>query len=53
MRPLWEALGLEHRWNEVLADIRLNYRNRPRFMEILDKLAGRTIVESHKPSRRR
>ena len=53
MRPIFKALGQEDRWDELLADIRLNYRNRPRFMETLDKLEGRTIVQSHKPSRRR
>ncbi|MEX2093535.1 MAG: hypothetical protein WD971_12700 [Pirellulales bacterium] len=53
MRPIFKALDQEDRWDELLADIRHNYRNRPRFMEILDKLDGRTIVQSHKPSRRR
>ncbi len=53
MRPIYKALDHEDHWNELLADIRHNYGNRPRFMEILDRLQGRTIVESHKPSRRR
>jgi len=35
------------------ADIRANYRNRPRFMDILDKLDGRTIVETHRARRHR
>jgi uncharacterized Zn finger protein len=53
MRPIFKVLDQEDRWDELLVDIRHNYRNRPRFMETLDKLDGRTIVESHKPSRRR
>jgi uncharacterized Zn finger protein len=53
MRPIFKTLDQEDRWNELLADVRHNYRNRPRFMEILDRLEGRTIVQSHKPSRRR
>ena len=53
MRPIFKSLDQEDRWDELLADIRHNYRNRPRFMETLDKLDGRTIVQSHKPSGRR
>jgi uncharacterized Zn finger protein len=53
MRPIYKALDQDDHWNELLADVRHNYRNRPRFMEILDKLEGRSIVQSHKSSRRR
>jgi uncharacterized Zn finger protein len=53
MRPIYKALDQEDHWNELLADIRHNYRNRPRFMEILDRLAGRSIVQSQKQTRRR
>jgi len=53
MRPIFKTLDQEDHWNELLADIRHNYRNRPRFMEILDRLEGRTIVQSRKPPRRR
>jgi len=53
MRPILKTLDQEDRWNELLADIRQNYRNRPRFMEILDRLQGRPIVESQKSSRHR
>jgi uncharacterized Zn finger protein len=53
MRPIFKAMDQEDRWNELLADIRHNYRNRPRFMEILDKLEGGPIVRSHRRSRRR
>jgi len=53
MRPIFKTLDQEDHWNELLADVRHNYGNRPRFMEILDRLQGRPIVQSQKPSRRR
>jgi hypothetical protein len=37
----------------LLAEIREKYRNRPRFMEILDKLEGRTIIQTQKVRSRR
>jgi hypothetical protein len=33
--------------------IREKYRNRPRFMEILDKLDGRTILQTQRARGRR
>jgi uncharacterized Zn finger protein len=53
MRPIYKALDQDDHWTELLADIRHNYRNRPRFMEILDRMQGRKIVQSDKPTRRR
>lgn len=53
MRPIYRALDQQDHWNELLADIRHKYGNRPRFMEVLDQLEGRTIVQSHRHSRRR
>ena len=53
MRPVMKALGREDQWTALLADIRLKYRNRPRFMEILDKLEGRTILQTKKTRTRR
>ena len=53
MRPIYKSLDQDDDWNELLADIRQQYKNRPRFMEILDQLEGRAIVQSHKSSRRR
>ena len=40
-----EVTGPGWEWNELLADIRMNYRNRPRFMEILDRLEARPILQ--------
>jgi uncharacterized Zn finger protein len=53
MRSIMHAQDRDDYWIELLKDIREKYRNRPRFMEILDKLEGRTIVASRKSSRRR
>jgi uncharacterized Zn finger protein len=45
MRPILQSLHRSVEWTETLADIRLRYRNRPRFMEILDKLDSRPIMQ--------
>ncbi len=52
IRPILHAVGRDDDWARLLADIRLHYRNRPRFMEILDRFDGRTIVQSQKATRR-
>jgi uncharacterized Zn finger protein len=49
LRPIYEALGRSSDWTALLTSIREKYRNRPRFMELLDKVAGRTIVPSTRP----
>jgi len=51
MRPILKALHREVEWDGFLADIRLRYKNRPKFMEILDKLDPRPIVEQRKARR--
>ena len=48
MRPIMKSLGRENDWQISLADIRSKYGNRPRFMEILDKLESRTILQTQK-----
>jgi uncharacterized Zn finger protein len=53
MRPILKALGRESEWTKLLTEIRTDYRNRPRFMEILDKLDGRTILQTQQAGRRR
>jgi hypothetical protein len=45
MRPILKLLDRGWEWNELLADVRMNYRNRPRFMEILDRLEARPILQ--------
>jgi uncharacterized Zn finger protein len=51
MRPILKELHREIEWDGLLADIRLRYKNRPKFMEILDKLDPRPIVEQRKARR--
>ena len=52
LRPIYEALGRAGEWAALLASIREKYRNRPRFMELLDRLDGRTIVQSSRTRRK-
>jgi hypothetical protein len=53
MRPILKLVGRAEGWTKLLADIRQNYRNRPRFMEILDTLEGRTILQTQRARRGR
>ena len=53
MRPIMKSLGQQADWKTLLAEIRQKYRNRPRFMEILDKLDGRTILQTKRAKKRR
>jgi uncharacterized Zn finger protein len=52
LRPLYEALDRLSEWTTLLVSIREKYRNRPRFMELLDRLDGRTIVQSTRTRRK-
>lgn len=45
MRPILKSLDRGPEWNELVTEIRTNYRNRPRFMEILDLLEARPILQ--------
>jgi uncharacterized Zn finger protein len=45
MRPILKSLDRGWEWNDLVAEIRGNYRNRPRFMEILDRLEARPILQ--------
>jgi uncharacterized Zn finger protein len=51
MRPIFQGLHRNSEWDGLLADIRLRYKNRPKFMEILDKLNPRPIVEQTRVQR--
>jgi len=44
MRPILKSLDRDWEWKEMVAGIRLRYRNRPRFMEMLDRLDARPIL---------
>jgi uncharacterized Zn finger protein len=52
MRPIYEQLNRTGEWTASIASIRESYRNRPRFMELLDNLEGRTIIQSVRPRRK-
>ena len=52
LRPLYERLGRSSEWDALVASIREKHRNRPRFMELLDGLDGRTIVQAAKPRKK-
>ena len=51
MRPILKSLDRSWEWNELVTEIRTNYRNRPRFMEILDRLESLPILQ--KPGSRK
>jgi uncharacterized Zn finger protein len=48
MRPIMKSLKQSKEWDALVAEVREKYRNRPRFMEILDRLEGHTIVATQK-----
>lgn len=48
MHPIMKAIGREREWNELVQSIREKYRNRPRFMDVLDSLDPRPIIETRK-----
>ena len=53
MRPIMKSLKQAKQWDALVAEIREKYRNRPRFMESLDRLRGRTILATEKARRRK
>ncbi len=53
MRPIMQSIGCGEEWDALLKEIREKYRNRPRFMETLDRLEGRTILDTKSGRRRR
>lgn len=52
LRPLYKTLDRESEWDALVASIREKYRNRPRFMERLDGLEDRPIVQSSRSKRK-
>ena len=51
MRPVLQTLHREAEWSQAIADIRLRYRNRPRFMDILGKLDSMPILQQRQGRR--
>jgi uncharacterized Zn finger protein len=52
LRPIYESLNRASEWTALVASIREKYRNRPRFMDLLDGLEGRSIVQSARTRRK-
>jgi uncharacterized Zn finger protein len=52
LRPIYEDTGRAGEWKALIASIRQTYGNRPRFMDILDGVEGRPIVQATRPRRR-
>ena len=52
LRPLYQALNQASEWTALVASIREQDRNRPRFMELLDGLEGRSIVQAARRRRK-
>ena len=52
LRLLYKALDRASEWTTLLGSIRDKYCNRPRFMELLDGVEGRTIVQSTRSRRK-
>lgn len=44
MRPIYDGLGRRSEWLQMLSDMRLKYKNRPRFIEELEGLEEVSIV---------
>ncbi len=51
IKPIMKTIDREHEWKQLVEDIRLRYRNRSRFMEILDRLEDRPILKTQKNRR--
>lgn len=51
LRPIFQGLHRDSEWDGLLADIRLRYKNRHKFMKILEKLDPRPIVKQTRVQR--
>ena len=52
-QPIMKSLGRRAERAALLVGIREKHRNRPRFMDVLDKLEGRTILQTQRARSRR
>jgi len=53
MPPIMISLARQDEWSALLSEIREKYRKRPRFIEIPERLEGRTILQTQRARRRR
>nr|MCU0703119.1 SWIM zinc finger family protein [Fimbriiglobus sp.] len=54
LKTVYEALHRAAEWDTLVADIRMKYRHRPKFIEALDRMQGnkRTIVQEVKKGKK-
>jgi uncharacterized Zn finger protein len=50
LRPLYQALNRASEWTALVVSIREKYRNRPRFMDLLDSLSSSNFFRSRPSS---
>ncbi len=51
MKPILKSLDREPDWKQLVAEIQIRYRNRPRLLEILERLEGGRIVSRRRHGR--
>lgn len=51
MKPVMKAIDRENDWKQLVEDIQIRYRNRPKLTEILDRLEGKPILAMRKTRR--
>ncbi len=51
MKPVMKSIGSEQGWKQLVADIQTRYRNRPKLLEILDRLESKPILAVRKGRR--
>lgn len=51
MKPVMKSIGREQDWKQLIDDIQIRYRNRPKLMEILDRLESKPILDGRKGRR--
>jgi len=51
MRPIMTSIDRVQEWKQLVADIQVRYRNRPRLMEILERLERKPILAMRKARR--
>ncbi len=48
MKPIYKKLKREEDWQALVDGLRIEYRRRPRFVETLDTLSGKSILQSRR-----
>ena len=50
MRPIMKSIDREQDWKQLTEDIQIRYRNRPKLMELLERLENKPILAMRKSS---